>query len=205
MPFSPVSLWLLWLASLYTVPEISPPVTVRLTGPAPVPAVGVSVVETPLTLLGLTPATVLVMVTMTVQPPEGRLGTVMFNALLPVAPTTSAGLFVTPAQLPPIVVELMLILVSVSVKVAFVSAPAFVFPSVKTIVLVPPAAIVGVPKALLMVGLAYTVKFTGPAPVPAAGVCVVVTPLTLLGLTPILVLVAEGDVLKEDDVVAVIE
>lgn len=44
-------------------------------------------------------------------------------------------------------------------------------------------------KALLMVGLLSTVKFTGPEPAPAVGTCVVVTPLTVLGLVPSVLLV----------------
>jgi len=70
-----------------------------------------------------------------VQPAAGRLGTVRFNA---VAPTVNAGLFVTPTQVPPIVVEDTLMFVNVSVKFAFVNALAFGFDNVNVIVDVPP-------------------------------------------------------------------
>ena len=134
------------------------------------------------------PAVVLVTTTVTVQPPAGRFGIVRFNALSPVAPTTSAGLFVTPTQLPPMTVEATLILVSVSVKLALVRAAALPLPKLKVIVLVPPLAIAAGLKALVIVDLVTTVRLTGPDPVPM-GVDVVVTPLTLLGLTPRLELV----------------
>lgn len=44
-------------------------------------------------------------------------------------------------------------------------------------------------KALATVGFRMTVKFTGPEPAPAVGTCVVVTPLTVLGLAPSVLLV----------------
>ena len=135
------------------------------------------------------PAVVLVTTTVTVQPPAGRFGIVRFNALSPVAPTTSAGLLVTPTQLPPMTVEATLILVSVSVKLALVRAAALPLPKLKVIVLVPPLAIAAGLKALVIVDLVTTVRLTGPDPAPATGVDVVVTPLTLLGLTPRLELV----------------
>ena len=130
----------------------------------------------------------LVTTTVTVQPPAGRFGIVRFNALSPVAPTTSAGLLVTPTQLPPMTVEATLILVSVSVKLALVRAAALPLPKLKVIVLVPPLAIAAGLKALVIVDLVTTVRLTGPDPVPM-GVDVVVTPLTLLGLIPRLELV----------------
>jgi hypothetical protein len=148
------------------------------------PAVGVCVVVTPLEVLGNVPAVVLVTTTVTVQPPAGRFGIAKFNALTPVAPTTSAGLLVTPTQLPPMTVEATLILVRVSVKLALVRAARLPLPKLKVIVLVPPLAMVAGLKALVMVGLVTTVRLTGPDPAPAMGVNVVVTPLTLLGLMP---------------------
>ena len=136
------------MATLVTVKEI-PATTVKLTGPLPAPAVGVSVVETPLTVLGLTPILELVTETATVQPPGARLGTVRLSA---VAPTTSAGLLDTPTQVPPIAADATVILVSVSVKLALVKIPVLALPKVKVTVLVPPAVMVEGPNAFVMVG-----------------------------------------------------
>ena len=44
-------------------------------------------------------------------------------------------------------------------------------------------------KAFEIVGFWRTVKFTGPEPAPAMGTCVVVTPLTVLGFAPRVLLV----------------
>lgn len=158
--------------------------TVRVAVLLPVPTV-VCVVVTPLAVFGKAPGVLLVTTIVTLQPPAGKFGTVRFSA---VAPTVSAGEFVTPVQVPPITVELTLILASVSVKLALLNATALALASVKVMALVPPPAIVVGLKALLMEGLATTVRLTGPAPAPAA-TCVVVTPLTLLGLLPGFVLV----------------
>ena len=54
--------------------------------------------------------------------------------------------------------------------------------------LVPPTPIVAGANALVMEGLACTVKLTGPDPVPPL-ICVVVTALTVFGFGPIVVLV----------------
>ncbi len=149
------------------------------------PAAGVAAVVTPLAVLGQIPGVALVTATMTVQPPAGKLGTVKFNT---VAPTTNPGELVTLVHVPLIVVEAMFMLVRVSVKFAFASATALLLASVKVRLLVPPGPIVVGLNALTIVGLDITVKLTGPAPVPEP-ICVVVTPLTLLGLTPRFVLV----------------
>ena len=125
-------------------------VTVKFTGPEPAPA-ATCVVVTPLTLLGFVPAVVLVTWISTVQPPGAIFGTVRFNALAPVAPTTSAGEFVTLAQVPPIAAEATLILVSVSVKLALFKIPVLVLPSVNRMVLMPPLLILGCKNALAMV------------------------------------------------------
>lgn len=170
---------------MYTKPDSATPaaptvkVAVLLTGPA----AGNCVLVTPLAVLGNAPVVVLVTITVTVQPPAGRLGTVRFSALTPVAPTTRTGLLVTPVQVPPIMVEATLMLVSVSVKLALVSATALPLPKVNVLVLVSPLAMAAGLKALAIVGAFNTVKLTGPEPAPAA-ICVVVTPLTLLGLLP---------------------
>lgn len=145
------------------------------------PTVGDCVVVTPLDVLGSAPPVLLVTCTVTVQPPAGKLGTLKFNA---VAPTVSAGVLVTPTQVPVMPVEAMLILVSVSVNVALVSALALELPKVNVSALVPPLLMVAGEKALAMMGLFTTVKLTGPKPVPAGVPDVVVTPLTELGLVP---------------------
>ena len=136
------------LAILVTAKE-TPPTTVKLTGPLPAPDVGVSVVETPLTVLGLAPRFELVTKIATVQPPGARLGTVRLSA---VAPTASAGLLETPTQVPPITADAAVMLVSVSVKLALVKIPVLALPKVKVTVLVPPAVMVEGPNAFVMVG-----------------------------------------------------
>lgn len=170
------------MAALVTV-SATAPVTVKLTGPKPRPGVGVCAVATPVTVFGWMPETLLVTATMTVQPPDGKLGIVRLSALAPVAPIANAGLLVTPTQVPPIAAELMLILVNVSAKVALVNAVALVLPKVNTKLLVPPVKIDGVPKALVIVGLGNTVN-VAVEPAPGVVVCVVTTPLTVLAFTP---------------------
>ena len=117
--------------------------------------------------MGFTPSVLLVTTTVTVQPAAGRLGTVRLSA---VAPTVSAGLFVTPAHVPPMVVEDTLIFVNVSVKFAFVSAPAFGLPNVNVIVEVPPDWIVAGLNAFAIVGALITVRFAVLETAPAVGV-----------------------------------
>lgn len=137
--------------------------TIKATGPAPVPAVGVCVVVTPLTLFGLLPKFVLVTCTSTVQPPGGRFGTVKFNAFNPVAPTNSAGELITPAHVPPMVVDATLILTSVSVKLALFTIETFALPSVNLMVLISPLPIVLGKNVFEIVGEvrggAVTIKF----------------------------------------------
>lgn len=135
-------------------------ITVRLTGPAPAPALGVCVVVTPLTLLGLLPRLVLVTWIVTLQPPGAKLGTVRLSA---VAPTASAGLLVTPAQVPPMVVEATLMLTSVSLKFALLRMPVFALPRLNVIVLMSPLPMLDGLNDLAMVGVvsggAVTIKF----------------------------------------------
>lgn len=122
-----------------------------------------------------------------VQPATGRLGTVRLSA---VAPTVSAGLLVVPVQVPPMVAELALILVSVSVKLALVSATELGLLSVKVIVLVPPGAIVAGLNALAIVGdTPFTTRLVVLDGEPAIGVWEVVTPDVVFGLVPTLALV----------------
>jgi hypothetical protein len=161
--------------------------TSKATGPAPVPAVGVCVVVTPLTLFGLLPRFVLVTCTSTVQPPGGRFGTVKFNAFSPVAPTNSAGELITPAHVPPIVVDATLMLRSVSVKLALFKIETFALPSVNLMVLISPLPIVLGTNVLAIVGDvkggAVTIKFAD----------AVVLVLALVEITVPVVLVTPGE------------
>lgn len=106
------------------------------------------------------PRVLLVTCTDTVQPPGGKLGTVRFRA---VVPTASAGLLVTPLQVPPIVDEATLMLVSVSVKLALLRMPVLALPSVKVRVLPLPLTMLEGLNALAMVGEvrggAVTIRF----------------------------------------------
>lgn len=92
-----------------------------------------------------------------------------FNA---VAPTTSAGELVALAQVPPMVAEAMLILVSVSVKLAFVKIPVLVLSSLKRMVLMSPLPIDGCKNDLTIVtgvsGGAVTIKFAVAVPLVLA-------------------------------------
>jgi hypothetical protein len=126
--------------------------TTKATGPAPAPAVGVCVVVTPLTLFGLLPKFVLVTCTSTVQPPGGKFGTVKFNAFKPVAPTKSAGELITPAHVPPMVVDATLMFTRVSVKLALFKMVTFALPSVNLMVLIPPLPIEAGKNVLAIVG-----------------------------------------------------
>lgn len=90
---------------------------------------------TPLVVFGFVPTVVEVTVAVIVHPPAGKLGTFKLRE---VSPTVSAGLLVTPEQVPPMVVEEILIPLKVSVKVAFVKVPALGFVNVNVIVDVPP-------------------------------------------------------------------
>ena len=159
------------------------PMTVRFAVFDPVPAVGVSVVVTPLAVLGCTPGVLEVTTTVMVQTPplvplSGRVNPLRLSE---VAPSLRLLLF-APAQVPPAFwAPLTVMSVRVSVKLAPVSAVAFGLVSVKVMVEVPPATIGLVPNALAIVGLLNTVKFAVFDPVPAVGVSAVVTPLAVLG------------------------
>src|SRR5579871_939667 len=120
--------------------------------------------------------------TVTVQPPAGKLGTVRSS---PNAPTTSGGVLVVPTQVPPIVgLATVTLPGSESVKWALVSAVAFVLPSVKVIVEVPPIRMIGGLKALAIVGVAKTVSVAILEAALAVGVSVVMTPLVVLLYVP---------------------
>jgi hypothetical protein len=77
----------------------------------------------------------------------------------------------------------------VSVKPKPVSAMAVGLFSVKVNTLGLPTPITVGLKALATVGLRMTFRFTGPEPAPAVGTCVVLTPLTVLGFAPSVLLV----------------
>ncbi len=116
----------------------------------PVPAVGTSVVVTPLAVFGLVPTVYDITTTVTVQlllagiviPLKLRLLS-KFAKLLPLAPVQVPPAFCAP---------LTHMLLNASVKLAFVIATLFGFVSVNVIVEVPPAVIGLVPNALEMVG-----------------------------------------------------
>ena len=130
------------------------------------------------------------------QPPDGRLGTVRLSA---VAPTVSAGLLVTLVHVPPMVVLDTDMPVSVSVKLALVSAVAFEFPSVKVIVEVPPTGILVGANALLIVGPVRTVRVALLDGAPAVGTSVVVTPLVWFGWVPAALLVTWTVIVQPPD------
>src|SRR5262249_6209900 len=119
---------------------------------------------------GLLPTLLLVTSKMTVQVP---VGTVMpVNVMRPVV--LAARVFgVVPTHVPVTASDApgVDILVSVSLKVAFVSDTAFVLPSVKVIVLVPPTGIVVGLKAFVSVGAAGATSIDPivQAPPPNAG------------------------------------
>jgi hypothetical protein len=110
----------------------------------------------------------------------------MVNPLSVNAVAAFAKLFpLAPTQVPPaLCAPLIAMFASVSVKLAPVKALAFGFVNVKVIVEVPPLWIVPVPNAFAIVGAPRTVRFAVFDVVPAVGVCVVVTPLVVFGLTP---------------------
>ncbi len=114
------------------------------------PAVGISVVVTPLAVLGLVPTVYEVTTTVTVQlllagiviPLKLRLLS-KFAKLLPLAPVQGPPAFCAP---------LIHMLLNASVKLAPVIATLFGFVRVKVIVEVPPAVIGLVPNAFEIVG-----------------------------------------------------
>ena len=120
------------------------------------------------------------------HPVVGRLGTLRFRL---VAPTVSAGELVTLAQVPPIVVEDTLMLVRASVKFTLPSALPLGLVRTKLMVVVPFTGIAPGLNPFSMDGGDSTVKFAKLDVAPAVGVCVVVTPLEVLGWAPYTLLV----------------
>jgi hypothetical protein len=172
--------------ALIIVGETAAALTVKVATLLPAPAIGTSVVVTPLVLLGLVPTVALVTTTVTVQ-------LLLAGIMIPVklSAVVSAGrvLGVVPVQVPPTPSEALgvVMLVSASVKLALCKMPGSALVSVKVIVLVPPDWMVVGLNALAIVGatgLALTVRLATLLPAPAAGTSVVVTPLLLFGLFP---------------------
>jgi hypothetical protein len=140
------------------------PVTSRLAVLLGSPA-GVSAVATPLVVLGLLPAFVLVTVAVIVQVPFA--GTFPAVTLKLVPPATA--LLATPVHDPPTVLEESVMFTSVSVKLRPVSGRAFGFVRVKVIVDVPPDTIGLGAKAFeieggLMARIAIWAAAEGPVP-----------------------------------------
>src|SRR5450432_3111378 len=160
-------------------------VTVRLAVLLAAPAAGTWVVVTPLVVLGLVPTVLLVTNTVTVQLPLA--GTVIPLKARAVAALVKL-LVPAPRHVPPAAwLPLIAMLTSVSVKLAFVRLLALAFVNVKVIVLVPPEAIEAGAKPLAIVGatgVRLTVRLAVLLTAPAAGTCVVVTPLVELGFVP---------------------
>ena len=163
--------------------------TVRLAVLLAAPAVGVCVVVTPDVVFGFTPLFVLVTLNVTVQLLDS--GMVMPLKLRAVAPALKV-LGVVPAQVPPTAPPTALIFTSVSENAPPVRVVALLFVNVNVTVEEPPDGIEVGLNALLMLGAARTVRFAVLLPVPAVGVCVVVTPEVALGLTPGVLLVTEN-------------
>jgi hypothetical protein len=131
--------------------------TVRFCTAQPVPADGVCVLIIPVQVFGFTPPVLLVIGTITVQLPAAG----MVNPLKvskPVCPAENR-LVPAPAHVPVAAPGVaMLILDKVSVKLAPVSAAALVLLRVKVRLVVAPVEMVGVAKALLIVGEVTTVR-----------------------------------------------
>src|SRR5579871_575011 len=145
-----------------------------------VPAVGVCAVMTPEVTLGSEPTVLLVTLKVTVQLPLA--GIVMALKLSAIAPAVNE-LGVVPTHVPPIAPPTALILESVSVNAAPVSAVVFVFFNVRVTVDAPPAGMEVGLNALVMLG-APTLSIAALLAAPAVGVCVVVTPDVVLGCEP---------------------
>lgn len=156
--------------------------TVRLAVLEAAPAAGVCVVVTPLAVFELVPTLLLVTWTVIVHPVTGRFGT--FKLRL-VAPTVNAGLLLVPTHVPPIVVELTLMFVKASVKLALLRGMVFGLLRVKVMVLVPATAIVAGANAFAMPGAtAFTCRLAVFDAAPAVGDWVLVTPEVVLGFAP---------------------
>ena len=144
-------------------------VTIRLAVLDALPTL-VWVVVTPLLVLGLVPVVVAVTEISVVQLPDSNVGTVRFKL---VAPTTSAGVLLTPAQLPPIAALVTLTPAGkVSVKLALFSAVLLGLLSVKRSVVMSLSEMVLGVKDIAMLGLVTTVtlvaSLSGPCDTAAA-------------------------------------
>ena len=160
--------------------------TVRVAAVGTAPA-AVCVVVTPDDWLDWTPAVVLVTLKITVQLLLAGIAIpVNVRAVAPAVKEDGLAAQV-PVTLPPAA----LMLASVSVNVPPLSAMPLLLDIVKVKVEVAPAGMVVGLNASEMVGKlsAVTVRLTEAAAVPAAGVCVVVTPEAALGCVPTVLLV----------------
>jgi len=156
-------------------------VTSRLTDGAPVPAVGTSVVVTPVVVFGYDPATTLV--TTTVMVHEPFCGIVAFVTWIVLLPAIVVPEKVTPVQVPPVVSGLATVTSAFKVSVKFtpVSGIAFVLPSVNVSVEFVPTEIGLGANAFAMEAETPVTESVLFAPVPATGVCVAVAPDTVFG------------------------
>jgi hypothetical protein len=160
--------------------------TVRLAVLLAGPAVGVCVVVTPDVEFGCMPGVLLVTAKVTVQELlAGMLIPVKLNAVAPAASVFG----VVPTQVPPTAPPTALILLSVSVNAAPVSAEALLLLKVSVTVELPPTWIEAGTKAFAMVGGARTVRLAVLLTAPATANSAVVAPEVALGRTPGVLLV----------------
>jgi len=151
------------------------------------PAVPISVLVTPPLVLTYDPATFDVTLTVTAH--------VELAATVPplklTDPAAAAAVTTPPIQVvvPLGVAALTKLLGYASVKLNPLNGKLFGLVIVRVKRLTSPELMEAKLKLLEIVGLDKTIKFTGPEPAPAVGVCVVTTPLTLFGLLPGFVLV----------------
>jgi hypothetical protein len=150
------------------------------------PAVGVCVVVTPEVVLGFPPSVLLVTLKITVQ-------LLLAGIVIPVklsAEAPAARVFGdVPTQVPVTAPPTALMFTSVSLNAPPVRAEALPFDSVKVTTEFPCDAIEAGLNALAIVGEDSTVRVAVLLAVPAAGVCVEVTPEVVLGFPPAVLLV----------------
>jgi hypothetical protein len=153
-------------------------VTVRVAVLLAAPAVGVCVVVTPEVVLGFPPTVLLVTLKITVQLPlAGIVIPEKFSAVAPAARVFG----VVPIQVPPTAPPTALMFTSVSVNAPPANADALLLANVNVTTELPPDAIDAGLNALAIVGEDNTVSVAVLLAVPAAGVCVVVTPEVVFG------------------------
>jgi hypothetical protein len=145
------------------------------------PAVGVWVVVTPPAVFMFGPTVVAATVTVTVQLPAGMVIPVNWAKSWPFV----SVLGVVPTQVPPTGPATVDIPEGkLSLNAPPVKALALELLNVKVMVVEPPCTIVVGLKPLVIVGADRTVRLAVLLAAPAVGVCVVITPVVLLGWTP---------------------